>query len=72
MLTIILPFQKKYVIKYFSFSWRTMHEAMVSVVQRLFIVDEGNWLFTSEKLKKLYASVHTEPGLLLLEFMLSR
>ena len=29
-----------------------MHEAMVSVVQRLFIVDEGNWLFTSEKLKK--------------------
>lgn len=49
-----------------------MHEAMVSVVQRLFIVDEGNWLFTSEKLKRLYASVHTEPGLLLLEFMLSR
>ena len=54
MLTTILPFQKKYVIKYFCFSWRMMHEVMVSVVQRIFIADEGNWLFI------------TEPGLLLL------
>ena len=35
---------------------------MVSVVQELFKVDEGNWLFTLEKIKEEYASCHDDSG----------
>ena len=39
-----------------------LHELKVSFAQRLLKVDEGNWLVTCEKLKKDYASFHTEFG----------
>ena len=38
------------------------YDLKVSVVQGLFKVDEGNWLITYEKLRKDYASFHTEFG----------
>ena len=42
------------------FSCRILYELKVSVEQILFKVDESNWLVTCEKLKKEYASFHTE------------
>ena len=42
-----------------------MCKLKVSVEQGLFTVGEGNWLVTYEKLNKIYASFHTEFGLLL-------
>ena len=43
-----------------------MCKLKVSVEKGLFTVGEGNWLVTYEKLNKIYASFHTEFGLLIL------